>query len=195
MFQQKTQSGYTIIETMISVSVFLTVVMSGMGALLNANALHQKSQDIRSIMDNLSFITEDMSRSLRTGRNYHCGDSVGIETPKSCSAGGILYFEEAITGVSGNAVDQWGYKIESTDGGTTFNISKTVDGGSNWVQLNPPEVVLKSFSGFGVLGAEAYSANSQQPFVIMRLIGTITTKTIVTPFSIQTSVSQRVLDI
>jgi hypothetical protein len=186
--------GYTIIETMISVSLFLIIITSGMTALVNANSLHQKSQDIRSIMDNLSFIMEDMSRNLRLGRGYHCGDSVSIESPKSCTSAGIIYFEESLAGVSGNASDQWGYKVESIDG-TNFNISKTEDGGASWFQLNPPEVKLKSFSGFAVLGAEAPSGNSQQPFVTIRLIGTITTKNIVTPFSLQSSVSQRVLDI
>ena len=64
------QTGYTIIETMISVSLFLIIITIGMGALLNANLLHQKSRDMRSIMDNLSFIMEDMSRNLRTGYDY-----------------------------------------------------------------------------------------------------------------------------
>ena len=50
------EAGYTIIETMVAVSIFLIVIMYGMGALLNANLLHQKSQDLRSILDILSFI-------------------------------------------------------------------------------------------------------------------------------------------
>ena len=45
---------------MISISLFLVVVVFGMNALLNANVVHQKSQDMRSILDNLSFILEDM---------------------------------------------------------------------------------------------------------------------------------------
>jgi Tfp pilus assembly protein PilV len=58
----KKESGYTIIETMIAVSLFLIVVTTGIGALLNANLLHQKSASMRSIMDNLSFAMEDMNR-------------------------------------------------------------------------------------------------------------------------------------
>ena len=68
----KFATGYTIIETMIAISVFLVVVIYGMGSLLSASLLHQKSEDMRSIMDNLSFIMEDMSRNLRTGNSYHC---------------------------------------------------------------------------------------------------------------------------
>jgi type II secretory pathway pseudopilin PulG len=188
--------GYTIIETMIAVSVFLVIILSGMGALLNANLLDNKSKEMRSIMDNLSFIMEDISRNLRTGYNYHCGSLSNLDNPESCANGGILAFEEA----SGNVEttnDQWVYKIESTDGGATYNISKSVLGGAlgSFVQLNSSEIVLQSVSGFSVFGAQPPFSNNQQPLVIIRLIGIINSKDTVTPFSLQTSVSQRFLDI
>src|SRR3989339_2244393 len=88
------KGGYTIIETMIAISLFLVIIMAGMGALLNANLLHQKSQNMRSIIDNLSFIMEDMSRNLRTGYDYHCGDFSNIESPQSCVSDNIIFFEE-----------------------------------------------------------------------------------------------------
>jgi len=51
--------GYTIIENDRYFS-FYNYCNDGMNALLNANVLHKKSQSMRSIMDNLSFIMEDM---------------------------------------------------------------------------------------------------------------------------------------
>src|SRR3989338_6106773 len=195
--------GYTIIETMIAVSLFLVVIMAGMGALLNANLLHQKSQSMRSIMDNLSFIIEDVSRNLRTGYKFHCINdgnfTVGtIVIPKSCASGGAIAFENDF----GNNLldtDQWIYKIESSGVGQPFNIFKSVDSGTTWVQLNPNEVVIDSISGFSVLGAEPPNAdgtgNHQQPFVNIKLIGRITFKNVVTPFFLQTSMSQRLIDI
>ncbi|KKP85724.1 hypothetical protein A3B84_00390 [Candidatus Nomurabacteria bacterium RIFCSPHIGHO2_02_FULL_35_13] len=164
--------GYTIIETMIAISIFLVVVMIGMGALLNANLIQQKSQNMRSIMDNLSFIMEDMSRNLRTGSAY-----------VSSSVSEISF--ETATG------EQWAYKIESG------NIDKSTDGGTIWVNLNPVgEIIIdETVSGFSVIGAEPPPpGDSQQPFVTIRLVGNITYKDIVTPFSLQTSVSQRLLD-
>src|SRR5690349_21503437 len=91
------QEGFTIIETMISVALFIVITTVGMGALLNGNLLYQKSQDMRAIIDNLNFTMEDMSRNLRTGYNFHCftgTDSIPVTTdatlsaPKSCSTGG-----------------------------------------------------------------------------------------------------------
>jgi len=180
----KKESGYTIIETMIAVSLFIIIVMIGMNALLNANVLHQKSQSMRSIMDSLSFVMEDMGRNMRVGYNYHCIDD-GILTsinPHSCANGGGISFKSSLGG-------QWVYYI-SGDG----KVFKSTDGAVSFVQLTPDEVVINSISGFSVIGAEP-PPDTLQPFVTIRLVGSITVKNVVTPFSLQTSVSQRMIDI
>ena len=189
--------GYTIIETMISLSIFIIVILTGMSALLNANLVHQKSQDMRSILDNLSFIMEDISRNIRTGYNYRCISGIfsntSISTAQSCNLGGAMAFESDV-GNSESDADQWVYKIEGSGG--TYNISKSTDGGNNFTQLNLNEINIDSTSGFSVLGAPSPTAgDSQQPLVIIKLSGKITFKDIVTPFSLQTSVSQRIIDI
>jgi len=194
----KMGNGYTIIETMIAVSLFLVVIMYGTTALLNANVLHKKSGDIRSIIDNLSFIMEDMSRNLRVGYNYHCvseDDSASqnpanITVPDSCESGYEIAFEHPADG--GNMLDdedQWVYFVE------TGQIWKSEDGKINSVQLTPEEVKITNTSVFSVLGAESFKdGDEQQPLVTIRLVGNITTKDGVTPFSLQTSVAQRVID-
>jgi len=195
---KKSLGGYTIIETMISISIFLVVVLAGMSALLNASGLHQKSQDMRSLTDNLSFIMEEVSRNIRTGSNYRCisngNFSTNIDVPQSCSSGGAIAFEYTFGDPLSNA-DQWVYKIESVDSGATFSISKSVDSGVTWVQLNPSEIVLSGASGFSVLGAGKAPGDSQQPLVLIRLLGTITSKGGVSSFAVQSSVSQRLIDI
>ncbi len=186
------QAGYTIIETMIAVSLFIVIVVVGVGALLNANLLHQKSQSMRSIMDNLSFVMEDMSRNLRMGVTYHCidgtadGSSSGTNA-HSCANGEGIAFRPASGG------SRWVYYEGITANG--YGIFKSVDGTT--VQLTPDEVVIDTgASGFLVLGAEPpLLGDNQQPFVTIKLVGTITFKNVVTPFSLRTSVSQRVIDI
>ena len=195
--------GYTIIETMIAISLFTIIVMSGMGALMSANAIHKKSQGMRSIMDNLSFITEDMSRNLRTGSKYRClvtGDIINplnLSTPKSCAGGGWAIAFEPPKGTN-SIGDQWVYYI-SNDGKIFKATYGPYDDLANYTQLTPEEVVIDpDASGFTVIGAESplVGADRRQPFVIIRLVGTITYREdIVTPFSIQTSVSQRAVDI
>jgi len=184
--------GYTIIETMIAVSLFLVIVMTGMGALLNANLLHQKAENMRSILDNLSFVTEDMSRNLRTGYDYQCFDSghtilspATLGIPRSCGSGWAIAFEYQYGDIPTYA-DQWIYYIA---GGKIF---KSTNGANNFVQLTPDEVIIDPASSFSVSGAEP--GDNHQPFVTIKLVGKIIYKNIESPFSLQTSVSQRVLD-
>lgn len=195
--------GFTIIETMISISLFLVIVMAGMGALLNASSLHNKAQKMRSIMDNLSFIMEDMSRNLRTGYSYYCitgNDTLSnVSTTKSDQGCWGIAFESA-TGDPLKTDDQWVYYIgPDVNNNNKIGIFKATKGpyniADNFTKLTPDEVVIDPppASGFSVLGAEP-SPDTQQPFVTIRLVGTITDRGTTTPFSLETSVSQRLID-
>jgi Tfp pilus assembly protein PilW len=189
----KNQSGgYTIIETMIAVSLFVLIVTLGMGALLNANVLHKKSENMRSILDNLSFIMEDISRSLRTGYNYHCliPNQAALPDPfvgRDCVGGLVGIAFEAENGDPNVNADQWVYYIQA---GRIYKISN----GEAAVALTPVEVVVEQFS-FTVDGSLPPPGNTEQPFVTIKIVGNITEKGVVTPFALQTAVSQRALDI
>ncbi|MEK9182534.1 MAG: hypothetical protein AAB809_00460 [Patescibacteria group bacterium] len=196
--------GYTIIETMIAVSLFIVITTISMGALLNANMLHRKAQSMRSIMDNLNFVMEDMSRNLRIGYNYRCfpsgqsiptGDDSSMDDPRSCASGWAIAFEYAYGNPSINAYnDQWVYYISGS--GKIFKSTSGPYNSASFTQLTPDEVVIDtSASSFSVLGAESITTNSQQPFVTIKLVGKITYQNVDTPFSLQTSVSQRLIDI
>ena len=185
--------GYTLIETMIAVSIFIVIVTLGMGALLNANSLYNKSKGMRSIMDNLSFTIEDLSKNLRTGYNYQCisGNTAAMapiasNLPLSGQNCWGIAFEPSAGGL------KWAYEVISNN-----TIIKTTDGGTTWVQLTPTEVSINTTNSFfSVLGAEPPASNDfQQPLTAIHLTGTITYKTIVTSFSLQTSISQRQIDI
>lgn len=188
---KKFNTGYTIIETMIAVSLFLVVVTISINSLLNSNVLLNKSKDMRAVIDNLSFIMEDMSRNIRTGSVYRCTDTFDKEpVPQSCVSGGTLAFTEVIT------QERWVYKIESQDGGETFHIYKSINNGTTFVKLTDDLIILSPQSGFSVLGAESLTnGDNQQPFVTIRLVGEIIYRGVSTPFSLQNSVSQTEIDI
>ena len=171
---------------MISIAIFLIVVTVGMESLLNASSIHDKTQAIRSIMDSLNFTMDDMSRNIRTGSIYNCVDSNSSNVSINCINGRGISF------TSSDGVTILNYYFDSSN-----NLQK-INGGNPAVQLNPDEVQFDpSSSGFTVIGAEPQptSLDNLQPFVTIRLNGTITTKGTTTPFSLQTSVSQRLVDI
>jgi type II secretory pathway pseudopilin PulG len=202
------KGGYTIIETMIAIAVFLILIMTGMTTLVNAFSVHKKSQNMRSEMDNLSFILEDMSRNLRTGTQYYClnnyeGDSFltsNINQRKSSPVDmggtrqicwGIAF--EAAGGGFDESQDQWVYYIDGSGA-----IQKSVMGPytepSNFNTLTPPEVKLNPVSGFYIFGAEAVPGDKQQPFIKIILAGSVSDRGVTSPFSLETVVSSRVID-
>jgi type II secretory pathway pseudopilin PulG len=204
-FIQKKKSGYTIIETMIAISLFIVIVMAGMGALLNANLLHKKSQSMRSIIDNLNFVMEDMSKNLRTGYSYYCiigSDTLAnVNTTKSGQNCWGIAFEYQDGTADPN--DQWVYYIgPDTSIPDSMAIWKSTAGPyttSSFIKLTPNEVVIDAAkSSFSIIGAEPPPESpgpDQQPFVTIKLVGSITYNNVVSPFILQTSVSQRQIDI
>lgn len=193
--------GFTIIETMVSVGLFTVIAVSGMGALLNANSLHQKSGDMRSVIDSLSFIVEDMSRNIRTGYNYRClaqDDPMTNLTARLSGSNckGIAF--ESADGNPDDDGDQWVYIIGTrTIGGDSIEgIFKSTDSSTTFVALNPEEININVVSSsFSILGAEEPLGDKQQPLVVMKLIGDATSKGIVSPFSLQTAATQRTIDV
>ena len=72
-------------------------------------------------------------------------------------------------------------------------IQKTTPSGTNI--LNPDEVKFDGNSGFIVIGAPLGSADHIQPYIIIKFSGFIYYKNeLVTPFYLETAVSQRLID-
>ncbi|KKT01210.1 MAG: hypothetical protein UW07_C0009G0007 [Candidatus Nomurabacteria bacterium GW2011_GWF2_43_8] len=214
--KKQKNAGYTIIETMIAISLFIIIIMTGMGALLNSNRVYNKSQNMMSIIDSLNFVMDEMSTNLRTGYNYRCflkGSELvqnNINEPNSCTGtnGGAIAFEQEegklYTGDPPQLYneDQWVYYIGDTgekdvNEDTIYGIFKSIDGLNTYVQLTPNEIHINPIdSFFTVFGAESFgSGDDKQPFVTIKLVGEIVFKDITTPFSLQTSVSQRNIDV
>jgi prepilin-type N-terminal cleavage/methylation domain-containing protein len=66
------QSGFTLIEMIVSLALFSVVVTIAVGALLVLISSNQRLQNEQSVMTNLSFALDSMTREIRTGSNYYC---------------------------------------------------------------------------------------------------------------------------
>ena len=194
--KQKNNKGFTLVETLVCVALFSVVMVAGIGALLNANRLSNKAKNMRSILDNLSFAMDDISKNIRTGYSYYCIPSIG-GAPLYTPSAGVPGSGQSCFGISFiNSYDgsKWAYRLTAQG-----SMQRSTDGGATWVTLTPTEAVINSSSipPFVILGAEspAEDGDMQQPFVNIRLVGTIPYQNINTSFSLQTSVSQMGIDI
>ena len=191
------QKGFTLIELMVSVAIFAIIMVMALGALLSVSAADRKSESLSSVMNNLNFALESMTRAIRTGYDYHCGTTTGGD----CTTGGTLL---KFTSQDNKAVN-YAYDNSSACGqtGTVKGcILRSTDGGVSYLPITSPEVIITNAASTGS-GLEFYlrgsslgtSGDDSQPNVIITLTGYVQlTATQKTPFSLQTSVTQRLYD-
>lgn len=183
-FGKETNKGFTLIELMVSVSVFIIVMTISMGSIMSVVDANRKSQSLRSVMDNLNFTLESMTRNIRFGTNYHCDITQGIVSlPRDCSAGASSIAVTSSLGV------QVVYKL------VNGRIARSLNGGADYY-LTGTDLTITNLS-FRVYGADYYAAgaNMDQPKTVMVVSGFVGTKASAkTTFTVQTTVSQRLFD-
>lgn len=191
------QKGFTLVEMLVSVAIFSVVMLIALGALLAISEADRRAETQKSVINNLNFSLDSMSRAIRTGTNYSCGPSLpvsGTPTPTDCTTppgGSTFAFRDA----QGRTLV---YKFETSNGtlcgqvGSIGCIVRSVDGGSTFAALTAPEVVISQMS-FYTVGAPV--ADATQPKVTMLLSGrVIVTPKVTSDFNLQVSVTQRLYD-
>lgn len=185
--------GFTIIEMLVSITIFVTALLFISGALLSLETASRKARTTRAAIDNVSAAIDSMSRTLRTGTTYHCGafDLGSIDDLNECrmgtdgSGGDTMIAFERQGGSKLSPNDQYVYRHNSTN----MSIERSTDGGTNWVAMTAPEIViskLRFWVGGNVLGDD-------QPYVTMIVYGTVGGGDLGTEssFNVQTTISQR----
>lgn len=175
MFIKKSQhhAGFTLIELLVSIGLFSVVLTVALSAILTMADSNKKARTLMSVMNNLNFAVDSMTRSFKSG------DITGITNPNG--TGGDCF--------STNEADY------DTEGGTrsvTYcinlgagSLQKTV--GGDTTSLVSSDVVIQkgTFKIFNSTG---------QPQLVIILEGEVKiSDKIKSKFSIHTSVSQRKL--
>lgn len=75
--QHSKVAGFSLIEMIVSLGIFSIIVTTAVGALLVLISTNQKLQGEQSVMTNLSFALDSMTREIRTGYNYYCERASG----------------------------------------------------------------------------------------------------------------------
>jgi prepilin-type N-terminal cleavage/methylation domain-containing protein len=68
------KKGFTLIELMVSVTIFAIVMVISMGAILTVVDGNKKNQTMQVAINNLNFAVESMTRSIKTGYDYDVQD-------------------------------------------------------------------------------------------------------------------------
>ncbi len=68
----RSESGFTLLEIIVSLAIFTMVAVFAVGSLLRITALNRQAQTLQSAMNNISFALESMSREIRVGSKLHC---------------------------------------------------------------------------------------------------------------------------
>jgi type II secretory pathway pseudopilin PulG len=77
MFKNRNnQNGFTIVELLISVSIFIVISTMAVGSLVVIFESNRQTSSLRLALDNANFALNSMTREIRTGRNFNCGREV-----------------------------------------------------------------------------------------------------------------------
>lgn len=187
------EGGYTIVELLVGVALFTSIVMATSAALLSVVASHRKTIALRSSVDNLSAAVESITRGIKTGHSYHCQISAPVsnaETPGDCSGGGSLIAFEKQDGARGNAADQIVYYYDAAG----KRILRSQNGGATYLPVTAPSVSI-DYVRFFVVGT-ALDPDMVQPRVTVVIRGSAGIDLRARSFfNVQTTVSQRRPDI
>lgn len=188
----QSQKGFTLIELMVSLMLFTVVVLAAVGSLYTVNNASRRTQAMRSVIDNLNFGIESISRTIRTANSVVCGGLSNIGNP-NCPfqyqnpSDKILI--DSTLGADRLVEYQRGVNADGTG-----NIQKRVQEAgiwSNWIAVTAPEIDVQSLS-FYVDGADV--SDSIQPSVVVFVRGIARSQNQNEPFAIQTYLSQRAVE-
>lgn len=177
----KNKNGFSLVEIIVAVGLFTVVATVSIGAILSVFDANKRSQSSKTVVDTLNLALEDMARSIRFGTVYHCGSGGTLTEPENCTNGDDFI-----------AVNFEGATIVYRKNGNT--IQKSSNGGTGYSTITATNVVIQNLD-FYVFGATD-NPSIVQPYVIAVIKGYVGSKpTQQSVFSIQTVMSQRILDL
>jgi len=190
-FKSRHTAGFTLIEMMVSLALFTIVATITVGALLSLIGGNQRLVKQQTLTSSAIFSLDNMTREIRTGNYYYCGDSAasrGSTQVNDCSGGSSsMSFVESSTRNSGGRVS---YYFSSN------SLWRRIGNGGTAEKLLPDDVSINtSASRFFVTGTPTLTAsnNVQQPVVTVIMVLSSTDDT--EPITLQTTITQRSLDI
>lgn len=196
-FLKKPNRGFTLVEVLVSLALFTIIVVAAVGSLYSVNEASVKVGAMRTVLDNLSFATESMSRTIRTGQNIICGGTGSHIGGPNCAFGTTTGSGEIALDSTLGTKQTLDYRFIPGSSTTPGSIQRcNVNGNSasgsvnfgSCVAITAPEVDIQKMTFF-VDGADP--TDNKQPGVMMLIQGVAHGGVNNTsPFAVQTYISQ-----
>lgn len=165
--------GFTLVELLVSIAIFSIVLIVVMGSIITIIDTNRKARSLTIVMNDLNFVLESVTRTIKTGEITY-PNSDGADTRITV----VNQDEEEIT-----------YEFDAENG----VINKTVGSGGTPIAVTSNDININNVR-FDVFGIE--NNDDVQPRVLILVEGTAAVSPkISSSFKIQTTVSQRNLDI
>ncbi len=175
IFLNKKEEGFTLIELLLAVALFSIVVVIAFGAIIHVIDVNRKSQTLTTVMNDLNFTLESITRTIKTTTNID-----GVD--------GLYRFKDQRKNPSNYVIYRFNdsnKKIEKCELPNPVDCSD-----SNFVPIVSDQIIIDEF-----YLEPLNRADGNQPRFLMVVKGSaqITTK-IKSEFSLQTTVSPRIVD-
>ncbi len=185
------KKGFTLIEMIVSLALFSIVAVIGAGALLKIIDADKKAESLKTVINNMNFALESLTREARMGTKYYCTDTPtsNITTGQDCSS---LTGASTLEFISSDG-RLFAYSIVPVSTGI-YQLRKaetTIGGSLDFYDATSPDVKITD-AFFRVTGALPNDVDSEPGKIFVFMKGyTQPRAQIRSDFTIQTTVSQR----
>lgn len=191
----KAKSGFTLVEMLVAVAVFMVVVTSAVTAIYSMIDANKKSRSIKDVVSNVNFSLESISRDMRMGKDYQCADENGNFISCNSSSGNIAisFISNKDINMDGESDDKIWYRFVDRPSSGEGNIQRGYikSGTIVWESLTAPiETVKINDMLFFVSGNSLDDLLQPKVFIAIQGESGNNQKTR-TEFSLQTTISQR----
>lgn len=178
------------IEVIVSVALFAVIVTVALGALLMVIDANRQAKAIKLVVNNLNLAMEGMSRELRVGSNIcdTLGGSGG--TCNNSNGSSEIYF----TTDRGEDDSLFRHNQDGSDPGSIMRRIGPDAPDNPLLKLTGSDVIVDNMV-FYIRGSGIEGGTLQQPSVVIALNGHIQQVDERVDFNVQTTVSQRKLDL
>ncbi len=212
---QQNNAGFTLVEMLVSLALYTIVVTIAVGSLLVLIDGNRRVQGDQSVMTTLTFAMDSMTREIRTGRAYYCdtkngnagGSIFGSGDQDLLDAFDVQDCEDGnATGANFHGVSfiEGGDSITAGDlrilyyfdqSGPEYRLMRRV--GDQVAESIVSEGIVLKRVDFIVTGSEPLSTGGAdgQPAVTIIIVASDTSSTLDKEFILQTTVTQRELDL